>query len=384
MLAAEFGVPVHRQRLWTWVSRQNKTYRPDKPLQLEYADETPVMDVKDEPAPGAHYQRVQAEIRLYLEVVDETLAAPPPLHAEYVLGEPMDEGGAQYPLLRADDVFLFVKYFDAEAQAVSFVGTHLARSTDRLSDLVPVLRALKGLDASQELVVYEEVEFESTVLFNAIREDRTLRDAEVQNGDILVFQLLSDLPATDDDAAAMLVDGQPPSPASAAASGAPALTVPAFFEAFKNRVTVNLFKLPQTSEAANIREREPPIKLPMDKRMTYLDVTAAVAAAVGCESSHVRLTMHNVYTEQPKPQPIAYQGANVLLELLMATGQRVRARDRSARVRRRGGRSERGGGCGAGPGREGGCDGIAESSVVEHSSAGTRGARHHSTRANGC
>ncbi|KAJ1640070.1 hypothetical protein T492DRAFT_855807 [Pavlovales sp. CCMP2436] len=79
MLARELGVPVHRQRLWTWVNRQNKTYRPDKPLQIEYADESPIMDVKEEPLSG-HY----------------------PLAAG--ADEPMEMEAAQYPHVRLDEV----------------------------------------------------------------------------------------------------------------------------------------------------------------------------------------------------------------------------------------------------------------------------------------
>jgi len=314
MLARELGVPVHRQRLWTWVNRQNKTYRPDKPLQIEYADESPIMDVKEEPLSGQwHGDRVQAELKLFLEVVADADAPPPP-PPSYPLAagadEPMEMEAAQYPHVRLDEVLLFVKFFDSHAQTISFVGTHLARYADRLSDLAPVLREMKGLPADTALDVFEEVEFDAQVLFTRIREDRTLKEAELQHGDILVFQAL-DAPSD------MSVDSSDALP-SGTSGTLPTSSVSLFFEAVKNRVLVNICKLPQTSEAANIREREAPTKLPMDKRMAYEEVCEAVGKAVGCAGPLVRLTMHNCYTEQPKPTSIRFRGVETLFNMLMA------------------------------------------------------------------
>lgn len=340
MLEKELGVPAHQQRLWTWVSRQNKTYRPDKPLQVEYSDETPIMDVKEDPPPGPLYGRTQAELRLYLEVVPAELSPPPQPAlapgAPYGVGsEPMDADVPQYPLLRLNDIFLFVKFFDAATQTLSFLGTHLASWSDRLSDLTPVLRQMRGLAPTVQIDVYEEVEFEAQVLFTRIREDRTLKEAELQHGDILIFQIApvpQPVPLQTEQSA-MSVDSEAPPPL--AAEGTPGeaagmVTIPAFFEAVKNRVTVCLFKLPQTSDAANIREREPPIKLLADKRWTYDSVAEAVGKAVGCDPAHVRLTMHNGYTEQPKPAPLKFRGVQTLLDMLIGATNKVGAHERKA------------------------------------------------------
>ncbi|KAG8470588.1 hypothetical protein KFE25_009009 [Diacronema lutheri] len=333
MLARELGVPAHQQRLWTWVNRQNKTYRLDKPLQFDYADESPIMDVKEDAPPGhLHHVRTQAELRLYLEVVPAELSPPPPVPAAplgaYDATEQMESELPQYPLLRNDDILLFVKFFDASTQALSFLGTHLARWADRLSDLTPVLRAMRGLDPAAELDVYEEVEFEMQVVFTPILEERTLKEAELQHGDILVFQTtppptlapVALAPSPSAEGGAMSVDGA--DLVAEPLAGTPH-TIPAFFEAVKNRVTVNLFKLPQHSDAANIREREPPVELRMDKRMSYDDVTAAVGRAIGCDPTHVRLTMHNGYTEQPKPQPIKFRGVDSLFDMLLGSAHKA-------------------------------------------------------------
>lgn len=342
-LARELGVPAERQRLWTWISRQNKTYRPDKPLQAEYEDDTPLMDVKDE-AGAPFFGRAQAEIRLYLEVVPpehalSPRAPPPPAGAYGALGhEPMDAEGPHYPPLAPDEILLFIKFFESGSGALSFVGTHLARWSDRLSDLEPVLRRMRGLPAAQRIAVYEEVEFEAQVLFTAVTDERSLKEVEIQHGDILVFQTLPAHapPPLAAEPSAMSVDA---GGAPAHAGGAPGAeaglpgSIPAFFMAVKNRCSINLFKLPTLSDAANIREREAPVTLSLDKRMSYDEVAAAVGHAVGCAPSHVRLTTHNTYTEQPKPAPLRFRGVPTLLDMLMQGANKVRSGRAARRAR---------------------------------------------------
>lgn len=78
------GVRPSHQRLWMWARRQNHTFRPDKPLQLEYDDHVAMMDVKEDHPPTTG--KFQAELRLYLEVVG---GSPPVVPADGA--EPPDE-----------------------------------------------------------------------------------------------------------------------------------------------------------------------------------------------------------------------------------------------------------------------------------------------------
>jgi ubiquitin carboxyl-terminal hydrolase 7 len=34
-VSKEFGIPVESQRFWVWAKRQNNTYRPSRPLDLQ-------------------------------------------------------------------------------------------------------------------------------------------------------------------------------------------------------------------------------------------------------------------------------------------------------------------------------------------------------------
>ena len=103
-----------------------------------------------------------------------------------------------------------------------------------------MLRATRGLPPTQELAVYEEVEFETSVRFEMLSETKTLKESELQSGDIIVFQTLP-LP---EPAAAPAVDVVATTAAPDGEDHEPLLKIPAFFERVKNRVVVNIHKLP--------------------------------------------------------------------------------------------------------------------------------------------
>merc|ERR1719473_473232 len=50
--------------------------------------------------------------------------------------------------------------------------------------------------------------------------------------------------------------------------------------------------------------------------MTYDQVTARLGKALNCNPLCLRLTMHNPYSDLPKPQPIKYRGVETLQEML--------------------------------------------------------------------
>ena len=63
-------------------------------------------------------------------------------------------------------------------------------------------------------------------------------------------------------------------------------------------------------------------RLELLKHNTYEEVTAALAKHLGLqEPSWLRLTQHNVYTHQPKPSPIRYQGIDRLSEMTQQYAQ---------------------------------------------------------------
>lgn len=58
------------------------------------------------------------------------------------------------------------------------------------------------------------------------------------------------------------------------------------------------------------------------KLHTYDDVVEKVAQQLGLDDpSKIRLTSHNCYSQQPKPQPIRYRGVEHLLDMLVHYNQ---------------------------------------------------------------
>lgn len=58
------------------------------------------------------------------------------------------------------------------------------------------------------------------------------------------------------------------------------------------------------------------------KLFTYDDVVERVAHHLGVDDpSKIRLTSHNCYSQQPKPQPIKYRGAEHLSDMLVHYNQ---------------------------------------------------------------
>ena len=55
---------------------------------------------------------------------------------------------------------------------------------------------------------------------------------------------------------------------------------------------------------------------------TYDDVVERVARQLGLDDpSKIRLTSHNCYSQQPKPQPIKYRGVDHLSDMLVHYNQ---------------------------------------------------------------
>lgn len=58
------------------------------------------------------------------------------------------------------------------------------------------------------------------------------------------------------------------------------------------------------------------------KIFTYDQVVEKVAEKLGVDDpSKIRLTSHNCYSQQPKPQPIKYRGVERLLDMLIHYNQ---------------------------------------------------------------
>ncbi|GJN34912.1 hypothetical protein PR202_gb23621 [Eleusine coracana subsp. coracana] len=256
-VAKEYGIPVQFQRFWLWAKRQNHTYRPNRPL-------TPVEEAQSvgqlrEVSNKAH----NAELKLFLEVErgpDQCPIRPPEKSKE--------------------DILLFFKLYDPEKEELRFVGRLFVKALGKPSEILTKLNEMAGFSPNDEIELYEEIKFEPNVMCEHIEKKITFRSSQKK----------------------------------ALIPGVRYPDVPSFLEYVHNRQVVHFRSLE--------KPKEDDFSLELSKLHTYDDVVERVAHQLGLDDpSKIRLTSHNCYSQQPKPQPIRYRGVEHLLDMLVHYNQ---------------------------------------------------------------
>ncbi|XP_058189954.1 ubiquitin C-terminal hydrolase 12-like isoform X4 [Rhododendron vialii] len=269
-VAKEFGVPVQFQRFWLWAKRQNHTYRPNRPL--THVEEMQTVGQLREVSNKVN----NAELKLFLEVeLGLDLRPIPP------------------PDKTRDDILLFFKLYDPEKEELRYVGRLFVKSTSKPVEILTKLNEMAGYAPDEEIDLYEEIKYEPHVMCEPIDRKFTFRSCQLEDGDIVCFQ--KTLPAESMDQFRYQ-------------------DVPAFLEYVHNRQVVHFRALE--------KPREDDFCLELSKLHTYDDVVEQVARHLDLEDpSKIRLTSHNCYSQQPKPQPIKYRGVDHLSDMLVHYNQ---------------------------------------------------------------
>ena len=257
----ELGVPVKGQRYWQWSQRQNRTYRPSKIIDEDLQMHT-IGDVRDTLSPSN-----RGHLNLFLET-----ATPTP---EYPLEE-----------LTEEKLLLFFKFYDPADESLKYVGRLLAPKNCKVGDLIPEITKFVDLPFNAPVELYEEVKNEPEIMCPRLDLDKTLASTELECGDIICFQ--NETP--DDAHTHPHVDG--------------------FLVYIKNKQLVKFKQLDGDKDAE-------PITIQLSRVDSYDAVVAALAEQLKvADSSKLRLTGHNSFTNSPKPAAIKYQGASKLEEML--------------------------------------------------------------------
>ncbi|XP_038981966.1 ubiquitin carboxyl-terminal hydrolase 12-like isoform X4 [Phoenix dactylifera] len=269
-VAKEFGIPVQFQRFWLWAKRQNHTYRPNRPLMPQ--EEIQSVGQLREISNKAH----NAELRLFLEVeLGLDLRPLPP------------------PDKTKEDILLFFKLYDPEKEELRYVGRLFVKAFGKPSEILSKLNEMAGFPQNEQIELYEEIKFEPSVMCEHIDKRIPFRSSQLEDGDIICYEKSSMLDSED----------QYRYP-----------DVPTFLEYVHNRQVVHFRSLE--------KPKEDDFCLELSKLFTYDDVVERVARQLGVDdSSKIRLTSHNCYSQQPKPQPIKYRGAEHLLDMLVHYNQ---------------------------------------------------------------
>ncbi|KAK6942493.1 MATH/TRAF domain [Dillenia turbinata] len=269
-VAKEFGIPVQFQRFWIWAKRQNHTYRPSRPL-------TP----QEEAQPVGQLREIvskvnNAELKLFLEVeLGQDLSPIPP------------------PEKTKEDILLFFKFYDPEKEELRYVGRLFVKSSDRPIEILSKINEMAGFALDEEIELYEEIKFEPCVMCEHLDKRTSFRLSQIEDGDIICFQK----------SASLDIEDQYRYP-----------DVPSYLEYVHNRQLVHFRSLE--------KPKEEDFSLELSKLNSYDDVVERVAAHLGLDDpSKIRLTSHNCYSQQPKPQPIKYRGVEHLSDMLVHYNQ---------------------------------------------------------------
>ncbi|XP_060968980.1 ubiquitin C-terminal hydrolase 12-like isoform X3 [Cannabis sativa] len=267
-VAKEFGVPVQFQRYWLWAKRQNHTYRPNRPL--THMEEAQSVGQLREVSNKAN----NAELKLFLEVevgLDQRPVAPPEKTKEEIL--------------------IFFKLYDPLKEEMRYLGRLFVKASGKPAEILTKLNEMAGFGADEEIELFEEIKFEPNVMCEHIDKKATFRASQLEDGDIICFQK------------AAPVSEQCRYP-----------DVPSFLEYVRNRQVVRFRSLE--------KPKEDEFCLELSKLYTYDDVVEKVAHHLGLnDPSKIRLTSHNCYSQQPKPQPIKYRGVDHLSDMLLHYNQ---------------------------------------------------------------
>ncbi|GAA5992402.1 hypothetical protein JCM11641_002734 [Rhodosporidiobolus odoratus] len=161
-VAQDNGVDPNDIRLWVLVNRQNKTVRPDAPVNDQ--DPTLTMEVvRDKMASR------QQDLKLYLEYID------PRTKAEW-----QSQHGTEPPIM------VFVKHFDIARQTLAGLGHFYVHRNMRVMDLAHKVNERMGYPSATPLKIYEEIK---PNMIEVMKMKATFLQSEIQDGDIVCFQV---------------------------------------------------------------------------------------------------------------------------------------------------------------------------------------------------
>lgn len=313
------GVPVHRQRLWKVITRENRTNRPDTPLTDEYLD-TPVNYLIDEDASP------KSPVRLYLQILSEPSTKKSVLHrhfwSEFTPPEreeheeeekqedddEEDEDDATImlveecefaPPVSPNDIMLFIKCYDVTKKLghrLEYKGNLIIDARKTGADLERAIKEALDIPTTTRMRLYEEVQ-PNTV--SQVEKGSSLVSAEIQHGDIICYQY----------ADAKHTESTTQEEESAAAI--PSKRVQQHVEKYPNVESYFQYLLDRVEVVFHQYNHpdEDPFALTLLYSNHYDDIIDAVAEHLGLgmeKRLHLRLYQHSPLSNQPKKSPLRH------------------------------------------------------------------------------
>lgn len=315
------GVPVAQQRLWKVITRENRTHRPDLPLNTEVLGCRVDGLIDDDASP-------KAPVRLFLQIIDpvdepdavsEALDAAKPIYrhflseftppddekttsndqdeaAETAAAAEEDEAiqddgsgvladteelGMPAPNIGSAEILLFIKFYDLRkplAERLEYMGNILIDARKTGSDLAKYIHEALGIPFAQELILYEEIQ---PVTVSEIDMSVSLAVSEIQHGDMICFQY------AEDEAVLRESDKYP--------------DVPSYFRYLLDRMDVLFYAYGHPDEE--------PIVVHLLFSNCYNDIIAQLAHQLGLPEEkklYLRLYQHSPLNQLPKKNPLRH------------------------------------------------------------------------------
>ncbi|GAA5845854.1 hypothetical protein JCM11251_002927 [Rhodosporidiobolus azoricus] len=251
-VAKDHRVDPNDIRLWVLVNRQNKTVRPDAPVSDQ--DPTLTMEVvRDKMASRQH------DLKLYLEYI------PPQLKADW-----QTQHGAEPPIM------VFVKHFDVGRQTLAGIGHFYVHRNMRVMDLAQKINERMGFPANTPLKIFEEIK---PNMIEQMKMKATFLQSEIQDGDIVCFQVEFSDPQAQQDADKQQVFTNPIQ----------------FYDFFLNRVVVT-FRPKYEDPDRELEE----FSITLSKKNTYDQMAVKVGERLKHDFLKLRFTQSNGANGSPK------------------------------------------------------------------------------------
>ncbi|GBG74934.1 hypothetical protein CBR_g19448 [Chara braunii] len=290
--AAIFHIPIQCQRFWLWEKRKNHTYRLSRPLTPDEEMQI-VKRLIDE---RASTRGPNAGINLFLEKVPENPeGVSGPIHNR--------------PTGKDDILIFFKKYSPAaaasgeeeeeeeegeeeeeeEEEELRYVGKMLVKGETKPCDVMVQIKQLGVFKPNEEVILYEEIKFDPTVMCIPIDKTATFSSSGLEDGDIVCVQRA--IAETD------IIKYRYPD-------------VPSYLDYVRNRQVVRFHRLSEPNST-------PHFVLEMSRQHTYDDVVQRVARHVGVDDpGKIHLTAHNCFSQAPRSRPIKHEGGESLADML--------------------------------------------------------------------
>ncbi|KAI9493559.1 hypothetical protein BDB00DRAFT_883062 [Zychaea mexicana] len=248
-LAEHFKLHNEKHRLWSIVQRTNKTVRVEQPL-TPSEEKQSVEKLRAQSCVTSHQNGFA---KLYLEIPDVPLTG-------------------KFPSVKSDTSMVFLKYFDVKQQKMIGMGHLYIKAHDKVGEIIPALLDRAKLPKDTQLSLYEEVK---PTMIEFMNPKHTFHNAEIQNGDIICFQIAVKEEEADNIYARNEV-----------------ATVREYYSTIFNRVLVE-FK-PRTDKQGQ------EVSLKLDRRATYGTVAKDLAKALNADYQKLMFTTAHSVTRQPK------------------------------------------------------------------------------------